>query len=56
MTGETEAIRLNNAQLASFEENGFLAIERLLEPEDIEPIEADIGNAEPTCFSIFHCR
>ncbi len=39
MIGEAATIRLSDSQLASFEENGFLAIDRLLDPEDIEPLE-----------------
>ncbi|MEX3007379.1 phytanoyl-CoA dioxygenase family protein [Hoeflea sp. TYP-13] len=41
MTSGNPAIRLDNAQLAAFEQDGFLAIEKLLDDADLAPLEAE---------------
>ncbi|MCP4997715.1 MAG: phytanoyl-CoA dioxygenase family protein [Hyphomicrobiales bacterium] len=41
MTGGKSINRLNATQRASFEENGFLAIEELLDDADLAPLEAE---------------
>jgi phytanoyl-CoA hydroxylase len=39
MSAEPKAVRLDEAQCLSFAENGFLAIDRLLDDEDLTPLE-----------------
>lgn len=41
MTGSNSTGLLDATQIASFEDNGFLAIDRLLSDEDLAPIEAE---------------
>ncbi len=41
MIDEAPAIRLSDEQLSSFEENGFVAIERLLDEADLRPLEEE---------------
>ena len=41
MSGTETTIRLNDEQRDSFEANGFLAIDRLLDEDDIRPLEEE---------------
>jgi len=41
MRDETSAIRLSDEQRSSFEENGFLAVDRLLDDSDLRPLEEE---------------
>ncbi len=43
LTNEARTGRLSDAQLKSFEENGFLAIDQLLDDEDLKAIEKEYG-------------
>jgi len=41
MRAETATVRLDESQCRSFAENGFLAIDRLLDDDDLAPLEAE---------------